>query len=119
MPEKAVIVVEEVPFSAVAWGRSKLLVGTQANGAEHVRVGVTEYHPDFPHEPHSHPGQEEVIWVLSGRGYTESYGKKMDLFPGAVAFIPAGMEHKTAAVGGKMTAIIIKGPVADADGKLT
>lgn len=119
MPEKEVIVVDHVPFSPVAWGRSKILVGLNTNGAEHIRVGVTEYDPDFPHEPHCHPGQEEVIWVLSGRGYTESHGKKMDLFPGAVAFIPAGMEHKTAAIGGTMSAIIIKGPVADANGKVT
>jgi quercetin dioxygenase-like cupin family protein len=119
MPEKEVFVVENVPFNPVAWGRSKLLVGAQTNGAEYLRVGITEYHPGTPHEPHSHPGQEEVIWVLSGEGYTESQGKKMNLFPGAVAFIPAGMEHKTAAVGGNMTAIIIKGPVADAHGKVT
>ncbi len=119
MPEKQVFVVEDVPFNPVAWGRSKILVGAKANGAEYLRVGVTEYHPDAPHESHSHPGQEEVIWVLSGRGYTESQGKKMDLFPGAMAFIPAGVEHETAAVGGKMTAIIIKGPVADVNGKMT
>ena len=119
MPDKQVFVAQDVPFHPVAWGRSKVLVSTPANGAKHVRVGVTEYHPGTPHEPHSHPGQEEVIWVLSGQGYTESHGKKMDLFPGAVAFIPAAMEHKTVAVGDKMTAIIIKGPVADATGKVT
>ncbi len=116
MPKKEVFVVDDVPFNPVAWGRSKILVGPGSNGAEHVRVGVTEYNPDTPHEPHSHPGQEEVIWVLSGKGYTETHGEKKDLSPGSVAYIPSGMEHKTAAVGGKMTAIIIKGPVSDSGG---
>lgn len=119
MPEKSVLDVESAPFRAVEWGRSKILVSPVANGSEHVRVGMTEYHPDTPHEPHAHPGQEEVIWVLSGRGYTQTGEEKIDLYPGAVAFIPAGMEHKTAAVDGKMTAIIIKGPVRDADGALS
>ena len=119
MPKKEVIDVEKVPFKPVEWGRSKTLVGPKANGAEHVRVGVTEYDPATPHMPHRHPGQEEVIWVLTGRGYTETKGEKIDLYPGKVAYIPGGVEHKTSAVGGKMTAIIIKGPVADADGKVS
>ncbi len=116
MPKKSVMDVEKAPFSPVDWGQTKILVSPDANGSEHVRVGLTEYHPDTPHEPHAHPGQEEVIWVLSGRGYTETKGEKIDLYPGAVAFIPAGMEHKTAAVDNTMRAIIIKGPVRDADG---
>ncbi len=119
MPEKSVVNVEEAAFRPVEWGRTKILVSPTANDSEHVRVGLTEYHPDTPHEPHSHPGQEEVIWVLSGRGYTETHGEKIDLYPGAVAFIPAGMEHKTAAVGDVMQAIIIKGPVRDAEGVLS
>jgi hypothetical protein len=36
-----------------------------------------------------------------------------------VAYIPAGMEHKTAAEEAPMTAIIIKGPARDAEGKLS
>ncbi len=118
MPKKEVFLLDQVPYKPVAWGRSKVLVSPTVNGAEHIRVGVTEYHPDSPHEPHSHPGQEEVIWILSGRGYTETHGKKLDLHPGAVAYIPAGIEHKTAAVGDLMTAIIIKGPARDAEGKV-
>ena len=119
MPKKEVFVLDEVPFNPVEWGRSKILVGPNSNGAEHVRVGLTEYHPDTPHDPHSHPGQEEVIWVLSGKGYTETHGEKIDLYPGAVAYIPSGMEHKTAATGEKMTAIIIKGPVSDSEGAVS
>lgn len=119
MPDKKVIILDDVPFNPVEWGRSKVLVSPSSNGAEHVRVGLTEYHPDTPHEPHNHPGQEEVIWVLSGKGYTETHGKRQDLYPGAVAYIPGGLDHKTAAVGDKMTAIIIKGPAADASGKVS
>ena len=119
MPEKSVVDVAKAAFKPVDWGQTKILVSPTANGSEHVRVGLTEYDPATPHEPHAHPGQEEVIWVLSGQGYTETHGEKIDLYPGAVAFIPAGMEHKTAAVGGKMQAIIIKGPVRDADGVLS
>ncbi len=126
MTDKKVIKIDDVPFTPVAWGRSKILVSARATGpanghirAEHIRVGITEYDPDTPHEPHSHPGQEEVIWVLSGRGYTETHGERQELFPGAMAFIPSGLEHKTAAVDAPMTAIIMKSPAADATGKVS
>ncbi len=119
MTDKEVFDLENIPFEEVPWGRSKIIVSPAANGSEHVRVGMTEYHPGSPHESHSHPGQEEVIWVLSGRGYTETGGERQPLYPGAVAYIPAGMEHKTAAEGGPMTAIIIKGPARDAEGKVS
>ncbi|MBT3432570.1 MAG: hypothetical protein HN435_01525, partial [Nitrospinaceae bacterium] len=58
-------------------------------------------------------------WVLSGNGYTETHGERQDLYPGAVAYIPGGLEHKTCAVDDKMTAIIIKGPASDASGKVS
>ncbi|MEE9276425.1 MAG: cupin domain-containing protein [bacterium] len=116
MPKKEVILLDEVPFKSVPWGRTKIFIGPQANGAEHIRVGVTEYDPETPHEPHAHPGQEEVIWVLSGKGYTETHGERIDLAPGAVAYIPAGLEHMTGAVGAPMTAIIMKSPVKDSEG---
>ncbi len=119
MTDKSVIDAENISFGEVAWGRSKIIVSPAANGSEHVRVGMTEYHPGSPHEPHSHPGQEEVIWVLSGRGYTEGGGERQPLYPGALAYIPAGMAHKTAAEGAPMTAIIIKGPARDAGGKVS
>jgi len=119
MADKKVIVSDDVPFGAVEWGRSKILVSPAANGAEHLRVGMTEYNPATPHEPHSHPGQEEVIWVLSGHGYTETREVRQSLRPGAVAYIPSGLEHKTAAEGGSMTAIIIKSPVADSTGEIS
>ena len=116
MPEKNVFKIDEIPFQEVEWGTSKVIVGPDANGSEHLRAGITEYDPETPHEPHSHPGQEEIIWVLSGEGYTETHGVKMELRAGLVAYIPSGMEHKTAAVGGKMTAIIMKSPVKDSSG---
>ena len=124
MTDKKMVTIDKVPFAPVAWGRSKILVGPTATGpglalAEHIRVGVTEYDPDTPHEPHSHPGQEEVIWVLEGRGYTETHGERQELFPGALAYIPSGLEHRTAALGAPMTAIIMKSPAADATGKVS
>ena len=119
MTDKQVIITDDVPFGTVEWGRSKILVSLATNCAEHLRVGVTEYHPDTPHAPHSHPGQEEVIWVLSGHGHTETHGERQPLRPGTLAYIPAGLEHKTAAEGGPMTAIVIKGPAADSSGKVS
>ncbi|MBW2043695.1 MAG: cupin domain-containing protein [Deltaproteobacteria bacterium] len=45
------------------------------------------------HDLHVHPDQEEVIFVLSGKGTTHWEGGKQEVGPGCVIFIPAGEAH--------------------------
>ncbi len=111
MAEKKVLKEADVSFKEVKWGRTKELVGPATAGSAHVKVNITEYAPGRPHELHLHPGQEEVIFILSGEGYTESYGRRRELSPGSVVYIPADTEHATMTAGSEpMTALIVKGP---------
>ena len=85
-----------IPFVGVDWGRTKELVGKFCNAcSENFLLKITEYFPGYIHAKHVHPAQEETIFVLSGRGYTESEGGRVELYPGCVSYIPAGVYHAT------------------------
>lgn len=94
--DKSVFHESEIPFVNVDWGRSKELVGKfcKAN-SESFLMKITEYLPGYIHEKHVHPLQEETIFVLSGRGYTETDSGRVELSPGYISFIPAGVYHAT------------------------
>ncbi len=94
--EKTVFHESEIPFVNVEWGRTKELVGKFSKAhSEHFLMKITEYLPGYIHAKHVHPSQEETIFVLSGRGYTETDGGRTELRPGSVSFIPAGVWHAT------------------------
>ena len=42
-----------------------------------------------------HPQQEEIIFVLSGNAVSETETGRLDLHPGYVAHVPAGVVHAT------------------------
>ena len=110
MADKRVFLETDVPFTPVAWGRTKVLVGTAAGGdADRFYVAITEYLPGMGHRMHSHADGDEVLVVVSGKGYTLSDGVRRDLVPGTVVHIPAGCAHENVPVGGApLRAIIIK-----------
>jgi quercetin dioxygenase-like cupin family protein len=110
MMEKRVFLETDVPFAPVAWGQTKVLVGTAAGGdADNFYVAITEYLPRMGHAMHSHPEDDEVMVIVSGQGYTLSNGVRQDLVPGTVVHIPAGCAHENVPLGDEpLRAIIIK-----------
>jgi len=105
----------DVEFNKVDWGLTKNLVGPESMGSEKIKVNITEYLSGYRHKLHVHPTQEEVIYVLSGRGVSETNGDRMEIGPGSVAFVPAGVPHATVNLSDSesLTAIIIKSPPGD------
>jgi quercetin dioxygenase-like cupin family protein len=59
-----------------------------------------------------HPTQEEVIYVLEGKGMAETREDKMAIGPGSVVFVPAGVYHATVNLSDteSLKAVIIKSP---------
>ena len=110
MREKRVFLDTEVPFTPVPWGQTRVLVGTAAGGdADPFYVAITEYLPGTGHAMHSHAEDDEVMLVVSGRGYTLSNGVRQDLAPGTVVHIPAGCAHENVPLGdAPLRAVIIK-----------
>lgn len=110
MAEKRVFREADVPFVPVAWGRTKVLVGSVAGGdADNLYVAITEYLPGMGHAMHSHAEDDEVMIILSGKGTTLSDGVRKDLMPGTVVHIPAGCAHENVPLGDEpLRAVIIK-----------
>ena len=63
---------DEIEFEKVAWGLTKELVNPQTAGAKTMKVKITEWLPGHVHQKHIHPDQEEVIFVLSGKGMAQT-----------------------------------------------
>ena len=110
MAEKRVFQEPDVPFVPVAWGRTKVLVGTVAGGdADKLYVAITEYLPGMGHKMHSHAEDDEVMIIVSGKGYTLTNGVRRDLVPGTVVHIPAGCAHENVPLGDEpLRAVIVK-----------
>lgn len=106
---------EDIQFEKVAWGLTKELVNPQTVGAKRVKVKITEWLPGHVHKKHVHPDQEEVIFVLSGKGMAQTQEEKREIGPGSIVFIGAGEEHTTWNLSNKesLRAIVIKVPPKD------
>jgi mannose-6-phosphate isomerase-like protein (cupin superfamily) len=74
-------------------------------------VRITEYLPGYAHKLHVHPVQDEIIFVLEGKGASETASGKREIGPGDVVFVPAGVHHATYNPNSELVrAIIIKSP---------
>ena len=115
MKKRQALLAGDVPFRQVAWGLTKDLVGPERMGSEHIRIKITEYQPGFSHKLHVHPTQEEVIFVLEGRGISETGEDKIEIGPGSVVFVPAGVYHATTNLSQTepLRALIVKSPPDD------
>jgi quercetin dioxygenase-like cupin family protein len=110
-----VVLTDDVEYEKVAWGLTKNLIGPESVGSEKLKVKITEYLPGYVHKLHAHPGQEEVIFVLSGKGITETKENRKEIAAGSVVYVPAGEFHATlnASDSEPLKAIIIKAPPGD------
>ena len=112
MRDKVIVHQADAPFYPVAWGRTKGLVAKESTAfSDKVQVRITEYLPGYVHTLHVHPSQDEIIFVLEGKGASETASGKQEIEAGDVVLVPAGVEHATYNPNQKiMRAIIIKSP---------
>jgi len=115
-----IVLPDEVEYGKVDWGLTKELIGPKTVGSKKVKINMTEYLPGYAHKLHVHPNQEEAIYVLSGKGITETKGDRREIGPGSVVFVPAGEPHATFNLSQSepLKAIIIKAPPEDKDLKM-
>ena len=111
---------EDIQFEKVAWGLTKELVNPQTAGAKKVKVKITEWLPGHVHKKHVHPDQEEVIFVLSGKGMAQTVEEKREIGPGSIVFVGAGEQHTTWNLSDteSLRAIVIKAPPQDEEVQL-
>lgn len=85
----------------------RTLVSEDLQQSEKVMVGQTIYGPGETHEHHLHPDAEEVVIVMSGRGWHRVGTDVFDIGPGDIIFVPVNAEHSAGADEGNEPMVII------------
>jgi oxalate decarboxylase/phosphoglucose isomerase-like protein (cupin superfamily) len=82
------------------WGLIKPLVATENTDGPAMSLMHVVLLPGEGHERHNHPGSDEILYILSGRG--EQMVDDSDTFPvgpGQAVFIPKAAFHSTVNTG--------------------
>ena len=69
------------------------LIGPENVGAKRIEVVLGVVEKGKGALPHSHPGIEQVCFMLEGRALAEVGGQARELGPGDCCFFPADMRH--------------------------
>jgi oxalate decarboxylase/phosphoglucose isomerase-like protein (cupin superfamily) len=87
---------DEVPTRVFDWGTIKWLVTPHLDGPIGLTTGEVIIYPGTGHDPHTHPGEEEMIYVVSGEGVqTVGDGEPFVIREGDALYIPKDTLHST------------------------
>lgn len=93
----------DVETQVFDWGKLRWLSEPRVTAAEMFSAGVVSLEPGKGHERHSHPGVEEILYVLSGTGdQTVEVGDETlnrRVGPGVLIHIPPDVYHSTVNAG--------------------
>ena len=70
------------------------LVGPDNSSIRGMVFGTATFRPGEVAGPHRHDHEEEIIYILSGRGIFVAGGRAQPLEPGTTVFIHPGTEHE-------------------------
>ena len=87
------ILEREIKMQALDWGGLGWVSSPVHNGAAQLAIVVGDLNPGKGHSFHKHPGQEEVMCVVSGKIEQWIDKEKRILGAGNSAFIPPGVVH--------------------------
>ncbi len=99
------VFVEEADVETLVfdWGRLSWLSEPRVTAAEKFSAGVVCLEPGRGHSSHNHPGCEEILYVLSGRGtqvVEPAAGRvEREIGPGVLVHIPPDVNHATVNTG--------------------
>lgn len=90
----------DVDNFAFDWGKLALTVAPEVNGAKRFSGGLVDLPSGQGHARHNHPGAEEIIFVISGRGkqmIEDEDGMPIvqEVGPGCTIYIPESRFHST------------------------
>jgi len=92
------------------WGRLAWLSEPRVTAAEKFSAGVVSLEPGKGHTRHNHPGVEEILFVLTGRGRqiveVDGETRQQVIGPGVLVHIPPDCYHSTVNVGSEPMRIL-------------
>jgi quercetin dioxygenase-like cupin family protein len=99
------------------WGSMAWISRPSTTGADQLMVAEVEFAPGGHHDFHFHPGQEEVLYVLSGE-VEQWVDREMRLLgPGDSAFVGPDVVHASFnASEGTSRILVVVGPCVPPDG---
>ena len=86
----------ELPSSSPAnhtGTRNVRLIGPETVGAKQLEVLVGDIERGKGALPHSHPGIEQVCYLLEGEAHVEVAGERFEMKAGEACFFPADATH--------------------------
>ena len=107
---------QDVDAFGFNWGRLALTVAPEVNGAQRFSGGVVDLPSGQGHSRHSHPGAEEIIFVISGEGEQmvedpDGNPVTVKVGPGTTVYVPESRFHSTLNSGtGPMQLFVVYSP---------
>jgi len=90
---------------------NRRLIGQETVGARKLEVVLGVVEPGGRAEKHSHPGVEQVVFIIEGRCLVEMWGESGEVGPGEAVFFPPGVAHRITALGDRPgKALVIYSP---------
>ncbi len=90
------------------WGEIHFLSEPAVTGANRFSFGIVELAPGKGHARHNHPGSEEVIYVVSGKGEQMVDDQPpVKVGAGSSIYIPADVYHSTVNTGRETLKLIV------------
>lgn len=83
-----------------------LLLGPENVGSRNITMGFAVFPGGSAPTGHMHSEEEEMVFVLSGRGRITSDGVSLPLEPGVAVYIPPGVRHSTSAYPGQALRLV-------------
>ena len=102
LPGLRIIHPTDVETMVFDWGTIKWMSEPRVTGTKGFSMGVVIVHPGKGHVRHNHPGVEEILYYVSGRGnqMIDIGGEKwQQMSAGDVIHIPADIYHATINIG--------------------
>ena len=88
-------------------GRSFVLLhGPGPIGAKNLSVGLSVFPAGSAPAGHVHRGEEEIVYVVAGRGQLIAADGAVELEPGVSVYIPPGVSHATVAYEGAQLELV-------------
>ncbi|MCE5337037.1 MAG: cupin domain-containing protein [Desulfobacteraceae bacterium] len=84
----------------------KKLIGPEDGNCNNMILGVVVFPPGSDPGTHKHEAEEEIIYVVSGRGETKVGDAVYPLEPGVAVFTEPGIEHGVKTLGSEPLVLV-------------
>ena len=89
---------------------NRRLIGPETVGAKQVEVVLGVVEKGKGALPHSHPGIEQVCYLLEGEAHAEVAGEKFEMKPGEACFFPPDAMHVFIVTSERAKVLVIYAP---------